>query len=514
VSKPPVSVQTDPKILALEELATTVREHRAAGRVVVHCHGVFDLVHPGHVQHLRSARALGDVLVVTITPDRLVNKGPGRPVFNERLRAESLAAFELVSHVAVNEWPTAVETIRLLQPDVYVKGGEYERREDDLTGMILEEERAVAESGGRIEFTHDVTFSSTQLLNAHFGVFPPEVNDFLAGFRARHGADEIVDLLKSLQELTVVVVGDAIIDEYHFCRPYGMASKSATIAAQLLHEERHLGGALALANHLAGFCGRVQLVTALGSRDPNEELVRSGLRPNVEPTFVYRDDAPTVTKRRYVNPFLVQKLFEVGIFNDAPLPDGPERELGAAIRELAPAADLTVVADFGNGLIAEPTVAALVASAQYLAVNAQSNAINLGFNVVTKYPRADYVCLDREEALLAVRDRHAPLEAVMDELSTQLGTSAFTITRGPEGAIVRRGDDVAKVPALSQEVVDTIGAGDAFFAITSPLARLGADPDVIGFVGNAVGTLAVRVIGNKEPVEPVPLYKFITTLLK
>jgi sugar/nucleoside kinase (ribokinase family) len=70
------------------------------------------------------------------------------------------------------------------------------------------------------------------------------------------------------------------------------------------------------------------------------------------------------------------------------------------------------------------------------------------------------------------------------------------------------------VPALSQEVVDTIGAGDAFFAITSPLARLGADPDVIGFVGNAVGTLAVRVIGNKEPVEPVPLYKFITTLLK
>lgn len=514
VGEPTVSEARERKVVSLRELAGAAHELRAAGKTVVHCHGVFDLVHPGHIRHLQAARAEGDVLVVTVTPDVYVNKGPGRPVFNERLRSESLAALEAVDLVAVNEWPTAVEPIRLIRPDVYVKGDDYERREDDVTGMIREEERAVLEMGGRIHFTHDLTFSSTQLLNAHFDVFTPEAGDFLSSFRERHSADELIGLLDSLRRLDVAVVGDAIIDEYHYCRPYGMARKSSTVAAQVLREESHLGGALAVANHLAGFCGRVKLITCLGALDSREEAIRAGLKPNVEPYFVLRDDAPTVVKRRYVQPFLIQKLFEVSFFTDAPLADALDSEAAALVARHATDADLTLVADFGNGFLGSQAIAALGESARYLAVNAQSNAINLGFNDITKYLRVDYACLDREEALLAVRDRFAQLEDAVEQLAAQLGTSLFTVTRGPEGAIVSSRERTARVPAFSTEVVDTIGAGDAFFALTSPLAFLGADPDVVGFVGNAVGTLAVKIIGNKESVEQAPLYRLITTLLK
>jgi rfaE bifunctional protein nucleotidyltransferase chain/domain len=113
---------SDRKIRPLVELAKTITNLKAEGKCIVQCHGVFDLVHPGHIRLLEAAKQEGDVLVVTVTPDKYVNKGPGRPVFNQRLRAETLAALQCVDFVAINEWPTAIETIRLLKPDVYVKG--------------------------------------------------------------------------------------------------------------------------------------------------------------------------------------------------------------------------------------------------------------------------------------------------------------------------------------------------------------------------------------------------------
>jgi rfaE bifunctional protein nucleotidyltransferase chain/domain len=202
---------TRSKILSLEELAAVIAEHKTNSRRVVQCHGIFDLIHPGHIRHFGQAKQEGDVLVVTLTPDRYVNKGPGRPVFNELLRSETIAALACVDYVAVNDWPTAVETIHLLKPDVYVKGEEYEAPETDVTGMIFEEERAILEEGGRLHFTHDVTFSSSRLLNAHFDVFTPEASAFLDTFRQRYSADDVIELLTSFKALKVLVVGDAIV---------------------------------------------------------------------------------------------------------------------------------------------------------------------------------------------------------------------------------------------------------------------------------------------------------------
>jgi rfaE bifunctional protein nucleotidyltransferase chain/domain len=503
------------KIVELDELAEVVASHKAAGRRVVHCHGVFDLIHPGHLRHFAEAKSAGDVLVVTVTPDRFVNKGPGRPVFTEQLRAETLAALSVVDHVAVNRWPTAVETIQLLRPDVYAKGDEYASAGNDLTGKITEEEAAVVASGGQIVFTHDITFSSTQLLNQHFGVFSPEVAAFLADFRSRHSIDDVLSRLDALQGLKVAVVGDAIVDEYVSCRAYGMASKSASIAAQVLREEAHAGGALAVANHVAGFCGEVSLVTVLGAEDSREEFLRAHLKPNVEPVFVVRPDGPTTSKRRYVNDFLLTKMFESTRFNDSPLPDDVERELGAQIERLAPTADLVIVADFGQGMLGRRSIDAVSSKARFLAVNAQTNSINYGYNPITRYPRADYVSIDAEEAHLAHGDRNETVETVVEQLAQKLATPTFAVTRGQRGALVRAADgSTVSVPAFASEVVDSIGAGDAFLALTAPLARMGTEPDVLGFVGNAVGALAVRVLGNRESVDPVPLKKFVTTLLK
>src|SRR4030066_2113969 len=151
------------KILEFEDLCREIKSCRYDGKRIVHCHGCFDLMHPGHIKHFQAAKKMGDVLVVTITPDRYVDKGPGRPVFNEDLRAESIAALECVDYVAINKWPTAEETLRLLRPNTYVKGQEFQNLEDK-TGKIQKEHKVIQEIGAELRFTNEIVFSSTKLL--------------------------------------------------------------------------------------------------------------------------------------------------------------------------------------------------------------------------------------------------------------------------------------------------------------------------------------------------------------
>lgn len=480
----------------------------------MHCHGVFDLLHPGHLRHFEAAKEEGDVLVVTLTQDEYVNKGPSRPVYNQRLRAESVAALEIVDWLAINEWPSAVETIHELQPDVYVKGSDYAKYENDLTSKICEEEKAILAVGGRIHFTDDITFSSTSLLNSYFRVLPPETERYLKQFRQKYSADDIIARLKVIRPMRVLVVGDAIIDEYHLCRILGKSSKSAMLNAKFLRSEAHAGGALAVANHLAGFCDDVHLVSCVGQLDPRSEFISNHLKPNISSSFFVRPDGPTTVKRRYANVYLYHKLFEVTFIEDRPLPESVSVKLNNYLSAKIPEYDLVVVADFGHGLITQDTID-ILSGANFLAVNAQTNSANGGYNLITKYPRADYVCIDQEEARLAYRDRFGSIDSLVKRVAEQLSASTVTVTQGHYGSTTYRHDKrLVQTPVFSREVIDTLGAGDAYLSITAPCVAAGCLPEVVGFIGNAVGALAIRILGNKESVEPESLFRYIKTLLK
>ena len=155
------------KIVDIDTLAIKSKEFRSQGKTVVHCHGCFDLMHPGHIKYFQAAKKMGDILVITVTPDVYVDKGADRPVFNQDLRAESIAALECVDFVGINKWQTAEETLRFLRPHIYVKGQEFENLEDE-TGKIQKEFKVVEEIGAEIRFTHEIVFSSTKLLDEFF----------------------------------------------------------------------------------------------------------------------------------------------------------------------------------------------------------------------------------------------------------------------------------------------------------------------------------------------------------
>lgn len=503
------------KILPLRALARRLAKARAGGRRVVHAHGVFDLLHPGHIRHLEAAKAEGDLLVITLTPDEHVNKGPGRPVFNQALRAESIAALACVDFVAVNEWPTAVETIRLLRPDLYVKGEDYADAAADVTGKIRDEQSAVEAVGGRLHITREIAFSSSRLLNTYFEVYPEHARVFLKEFRKRHGAGEVTDVLESLRALRVLIVGDTILDEYHYVAHFGRSIKESILATRSLRSEVFPGGVLACANQLAVFCGTVDLVTCLGSRDAREDFIRGQLRPNVHPTFLRRDDTCTVLKRRYVEPAFLNKLFQVSFLDDAPLPRAVENELCGLLRKAGRGYDLVCVADYGHGLLGPRAVRTLAGTPAWLALNVQTNSANLGFNVVTRYPRADYICIDEPELRLAMREKYAEVGGLVASLSRQLRCPRITITRGHLGCMTHdREAGAFETPVFSTKVVDRMGAGDAFFSVTAPCVARKVPMDLVGFIGNAVGAMAVTIVGNRSVIEPAPLHKYVTSLLR
>ena len=167
------------KIVEIKELVEICKEKRNEGKRIVHCHGCFDLLHPGHIRHFKAAKEFGDILVVTITPDKFVRKGSERPIFNAQLRIETIAALEVVDYVSLNKWDTAVRTIKSLKPDFYVKGNDYSNRSKDVTGNILLEEEAVKKGGGEIKFTNEISFSSTRIINEHYSILSDEAKDYI-----------------------------------------------------------------------------------------------------------------------------------------------------------------------------------------------------------------------------------------------------------------------------------------------------------------------------------------------
>jgi len=503
------------KIKTLDELAAVIQALKKKGKTVVHCHGVFDLLHPGHIRHFEAAKREGDILIVTVTADEDVDKGPGRPVFNQRLRMESIASLQCVDYVATNEWPTAVETIQKLKPDIYVKGSDYADRENDLTGQIYKEEAAIKSVGGRIHFTDEPVFSSTKLLNLHFDVYPEEASRFLAEFRGKYSAEDIIKRLNDLSQMKVLVIGDTIIDQYCYCHTLGKSLKDNIITTRYLREETFAGGVLAAANHVAGFCQDVHLVTCLGTQNSYEEFIRTHLKPNIKPKFFYRDDAPTVVKRRFVEPDFLSKMFEISYLDDHELPQPLNQEVYDYLRTNANGYDLVLVTDFGHGFIGRTITELLGERAEFLAVCSQTNSANAGFNLITKYPRADYVCLDEAEIRLACHDKFGRLEDLITRIAKELSCRHVAVTRGRHGSLTYAADDgFFEIPALSDEVIDRVGAGDAFLSVTSPCVANGNPMNIVGFIGNAVGALKVRIVCNRASVEPVPLFKFISALLK
>lgn len=349
----------------------------------------------------------------------------------------------------------------------------------------------------------------------HALAFPEEVSSYLADFAARYNADDVLRYLKNAQALKVLVVGEAIIDEYQYCTAIGKSSKEPTLVVKANSTERFAGGILAVANHVANFCDHVGVVTFLGERNSQEAFIKEKLNGKIERFFLYKKDSPTIVKRRFVDEYFFTKLLEVYEINDEELDEADNKRLCTILREQLPSYDVVIVVDFGHGMLNRQAIEILCGQARFLALNVQANAGNLGYHTVSAYPRADYVSIAENELRLEARDRKGDLKEMVLNVLQKLDCRRVAVTRGKYGCLCYSTDEgFSKIPAFADRVIDRIGAGDAFLSLTALCIAQSAPMEVAGFIGNAVGAQAVATVGHRRPIEQVSLFRQIESLLE
>lgn len=505
------------KIVSREEFSEIRKQLRQEGKKVGLCHGVFDLVHPGHITHFREAKNMVDILVVSVTAGKYVRKGPGRPYFNDTLRMNFLSELACIDYVILSESFTADDVIETIEPDFYIKGKEYQKEEDDITGKITEEAELVRRHGGEVAFTEGQVFSSTNLINNALPSLSEEVKEYMKEFCKSYKLDDFKKLLDKIQNLKVLVVGDAIIDKYTYCNVQGLMSKDMGYSARYKQEEIHLGGSMAVARHISAFTGNVTLASVIGNEPEVHSRILNELSDKMYLDLEYSKEWKTIVKQRFIS--LNEKREELHkVFSINNLPEKIDIDKASMdcfikkLKEKASGFDVVVICDFGHGLITERVMEILQDEAKFLSVNCQTNSSNYGLNVITKYQKADVFALDQKELKLAYPSYNISEEEALQKLCSHLGGKGW-LTRGALGAYGIEGGRVYECPAFVLQVKDTIGAGDAFYAVAVLFAAVGATAEETVFVGNIAGALAANIVGNRESIEKVNFLKYASTLL-
>ncbi len=505
------------KYLDFDLCGKVLNSYREQGQKIVLCNGVFDLLHPGHIAHLKAAKAMGDLLVVSLTAAAHTNRGPGRPIFTDELRVSSLAALACVDFVVLTPKATALEIIEKVRPNIYCKGDEYADASNDVTQNIDREAAKVRAYGGDIQYTNEITFSSTKLINNYLDVVPTELKHYARSLNQQHSLSQIKEAVDKMQQLNVLVLGDVIIDEFVHCNIQGLTSKGKALSTKLVKKEQHLGGVMAIARHLASFTKAVTVASAIGNEQSVHKLIIDQGADSLNLCLHQSKNYSTVIKRRYIEHQSTEKdraqLFAVQTIDEAGLQGEEQQKFLDSLNKSLPNYDLVVLADYGHGLIDSSIMELVQDQASFLALNCQTNSANYGYNLINKYRRADTFCLDERELQLAYSNQNSDRQELLEKLSFHLGARQGWLTLADAGSLGIESEGKLNIaPALTQTVKDTTGAGDAFFALASLSARLDLPLELGSFLGNLAAAIAVNIMGNEKPVEKSRLLKFAKTI--
>ena len=268
---------------------------------IVLCHGVFDLFHIGHLTHLHEAKKFGDVLIVSITSDKFVNKGPGRPYFNQEHRLNVLSSISIIDYVILSDAPHGLNVINKIKPNIYFKGPDYSNHKKDFTNYIKIEERAVKKNKGKIFYGQTKTFSSSTVLNK-ISNFSKDQKKIINEIKKEISLDSILDKINSFKnKLKVLVIGEMIIDRFIFCTALGKSGKEAILNLEKNKEEQIVGGIGAIGNHMSSFSRKIKLLTYIGNKEDKKKFIIKNLKKNINLDFIIKNDSPTITKSKIID---------------------------------------------------------------------------------------------------------------------------------------------------------------------------------------------------------------------
>lgn len=481
------------KIIDLESFEGLRAELRARGESLVHCHGCFDIVHPGHIHHLRFAADQGDRLLISVTPDRFVNKGPDRPMFGEQLRADNLAALEFVDWVVINDNPTAEQLLGRVRPDLYIKGAEYRHNNDP---RFLQEKDIVEKHGGRVVYSgDDVVFSSTALIDsvrALSSAHEPAAS--LVSLSQQHDLTTraIGKIFDSLVGKRVLVLGESIIDFYAHCEMPEIAQEHPMLSLHPEREESFDGGGAIIARHLAAMGLGVTLCSPFGDDRTSHEMMsrirRAGIRVERIPC-----DVPMPTKMRYlVNG---EKMMKINSSTRYALDDTCGEQIIEHVRS-AGGYDAVVIADFGLGLFANRLATRVIEGIRphvgLILGDVSGRRAQLG-----EMRGADVLCPCEVELRQMLGSDERPIVELAHEARAITRAQSLCVTRAGDGLLLLDEEHgICGLPAMCVNPADVLGCGDALLAAMTASLVGGADRIQAAYIGSLAAAIEGEIVGN------------------
>jgi len=402
------------------ELIKIVSSLKRKRKKIVLVHGVFDILHLGHLYYFEEAKNYGDILIVSVTSDRFVNKGLNKPYFNEQDRNSFLSYFNIVDFVYCNDEKDSCSLISNIKPDFYVKGSDYSTEKGDEAGNLKKEKAALKKIGGKFIITSGRQFSSTKIINEKINFTNLTDNKWLRKIQSesikKNFLQNFNDVIKKIKNQKILVIGEIIFDEYNYVDPLGKPSKENILSVNFNKKEDFLGGALPTLKNISEVCNNLTFLSIYNNENIAKKINRYFKSSKINFKLFKKKKFKDIVKKRYLNNISLSKIFEVYEFNNN---DFYDEEIYSYLNKNLKKFDQVIVCDFGHGLINKKTAKLLSKKSKFISANIQTNSGNRGYNLFTKYPNLDFLSLDEPEIRLGVHDRDSHLNQIISKLSKQ-----------------------------------------------------------------------------------------------
>ena len=487
------------KIITLQKL----KHLNSLNKKIGLCHGVFDVIHYGHIQHLLFAKSKVDILIVSITSDKFVNKAPHLPINTAKIRAQFLSHLSFIDYIIINNEATSINVIKELKPNFYFKGRDYEQK--DITGNLSKESRMLRKNGGKVVLSKTPIMSSTKIINNSLLNWSLEQEKILRTLSKQNIYKKILNNFDQINKIEIDIIGEPIIDEYIFGDIVGMTTKNPAISLINKNKKIISGGSIAIAKILSEFVKKVNLYTY-----GPETTLRNFLKNYKNINVINLSKKFKIQKKtRYLNATRFEKIMQITniLKNDSNI--SINKKILHHIKKSK--SQHIMICDYGIDLFNKETIVFLEKLNKKRMINVQSNSLNHGFNLFKKYSKYSYLCLDEKEWKLGFNTLEN-LNKNINDLSRKKN-APLSITKGKNGSSLFYKRSNFSCPTFINKTLDTTGCGDAYFAITSLFIIAGAEKAIIPFVGNCYAGLHGQVFGNQTICKKTIFLKYLKTLL-
>jgi len=468
-------------------------------KIIGLCHGVFDILHKGHLEHFNDAKKTCDLLVVSVTNNKFVNKGPRQPYNDGNERVFVLNGIKSIDYTYLNNASDSIEVIKNLKPNIYFKGIDYLKL--DGHGNLRKEINTLKKNNGKIFFTKTNLLSSTKIFNRHF-TWSEKQRKFIIKI-SKNNFKNFLNIFDKIATKNITIIGEPISDSYKICDIVGITTKDPTISILNKSKETYSGGVLAVAKMAAQFVNQVNLIT-YGSNKVLQKTFK-----NIKNIKLYNinKNNKIQTKTRYVSSNRGEKLLQVTDFKNQFLSIKDQNKI---IKILRKDKNEIIICDFGIGMFEGKLIKFLNTIKKRKYINVQTNSINLGFNLFTKYKSGRYISLDTREWALGLKK----IDFTKDDLLLILKKFLYlSVTKGKEGSFYMHKSKSINAPVFVESAKDTTGSGDSYYLITSLLNSVDCKNELVPFIGNLYAGMHAQHIGNEKIIEKKDLLSNIKSII-